>query len=64
MANKDRLHLKAKKTAVDTPAGTGHDSKNEAKVAGGKAVNDGKAGAHKGSSHAKSSGHQATSKKR
>ena len=64
MANKDRLHLKAKKKAVDTTPVAGHDVKNDAKLAGGKAVDDGKAGAHKGGSHAKSSGHQATSKKR
>jgi hypothetical protein len=64
MANKDRLNLKAKKKAVDTTPVSGHAVKDDAKVAGGKAVDDGKAGARKGGSHAKSTGHQATSKKR
>ena len=47
MANKDRLHLKAKKKAVDTTTVAGHDVKNDAKVAGGKAVDNGNAGAHR-----------------
>ena len=38
MANKDRLHLKEKKKAVDTPPVAGHNVKDDAKVAGGKAV--------------------------
>ena len=63
MANRDRLHLKAKKTVDTTPAAA-HEVKGDAKGAANRTNEGAGTGGHKASSHTKSNSHQATSKKR